>query len=63
MKIFHAIGFGIFLIILRIVMPDVFQGLESVLVKLFQVLQEVLGHFPDLSGQTASALPHAILPR
>ncbi|HEY4512744.1 MAG TPA: hypothetical protein VJH63_03770 [Candidatus Paceibacterota bacterium] len=63
MKILSAIGFGIGLIILKIIMPDVFSGLEHTLVKFFLVLQEIMGKFPDSAGQTASILPHAVFPK
>jgi hypothetical protein len=60
MAIFRAIGFGFFLIILRIVMPDVFNGLETVLIKFFQVLGNIMGQFPSDIGQTAMIYPHAV---
>lgn len=60
---FRAIGFGITLVVIRVMMPEVFSGLEDTLVKFFQVIQDMLGQFPDLSGQTASVLPQAVLPR
>lgn len=61
MQIFRAIGFGLFLIILRVVMPDVFNGLESTLVKLFQVLADSMGQFPHVTvDQTAMIYPHAV---
>lgn len=63
MGILRAIGFGIGLIILRVLMPDVFSGLESALVKFFSVLTEIMGKFPNSADQTASILPHAVFPQ
>ncbi|HEY4512185.1 MAG TPA: hypothetical protein VJH63_00825 [Candidatus Paceibacterota bacterium] len=60
MKILSAIGFGIGLIILKIIMPEVFSGLEEALVKFFSVLTDVMGKFPSASDQSAMIYPHAV---
>lgn len=60
MGILRAVGFGIGLIILRILMPDVFSGLEAALVKFFSVLVDVMGQFPNPADQTAMIYPHAV---
>jgi hypothetical protein len=58
--IFRAIGFGLFLIILRVVMPEVFNGLENTLIKFLQVLADSMGQFPHVTDQTAMIYPHAV---
>lgn len=59
---FRAIGFGITLIVLKVMMPDVFNGLESTLVKLFHILGDNLDHLPSMVDQTAMIYPHAVTP-
>lgn len=41
MKILRAIGLGIVLVIIRIVMPDVFHALQDTLLKFFDLTQNV----------------------
>jgi hypothetical protein len=60
MGIFKAVGLGIGLLILRIIMPDVFSGLEAALVKFFSVLADVMGQFPHGGDQAAMIYPHAV---
>ena len=60
-NMFRAIGFGITLVIIKVMMPDVFSGLEVTLVKLFAVLQDSLGHLPTLDTQSAQVFPHALM--
>lgn len=60
MKIFDAVGFGIGLLILKIIMPDVFSGLEHSLVRFFGVLADVMGKFPNGTDQMATIYPHAL---
>ena len=58
---FRTIGFGITLIIIRVMMPDVFMGLEGTLVKFFSVLNDTLGQVPHVTvDQTAMIYPHAV---
>jgi hypothetical protein len=57
---FRAIGFGIVLITIRIMMPEVFEGLEDTLVKFFSVLNDTMGQLPHLIDQTAMVYPHAV---
>ncbi|MES2409088.1 MAG: hypothetical protein V4509_02165 [Patescibacteria group bacterium] len=56
----RAIGFGITLIVIRVMMPDVFEGLEVTLIKFFSVLQDILGQFPHGLDQTSMIYPHAV---
>ena len=60
MKIFRAVGLGVGLLILKIIMPDVFSGLEHALVKFFSVLADVMGKFPNPADQSAMIYPHAV---
>lgn len=60
MRIRSAIGMAIGLIVLRIVMPEVFTGLEVALVKFFAVITSVMGQFPATIDQTAMIYPHAV---
>jgi hypothetical protein len=48
------------LLILKIIMPDVFSGLEHTLVKFFSVLTDVMGQFPNSADQSAMIYPHAV---
>ncbi len=51
MKILGAIGFGLAIIILRFLMPDVFHALEKTLLSFFDVLQTGL----SIGGNSMSA--------
>ncbi|MFA6445749.1 MAG: hypothetical protein WCW14_00670 [Candidatus Paceibacterota bacterium] len=42
MKIFRVLGFGLAIIIVRSVMPDVFHAIEQTLLAFFSTLQVVL---------------------
>jgi len=48
------------LIAIRILMPDVFTGLETSLVKFFAVATSAMGEFPHTLDQTAMIYPHAV---
>ena len=62
MPFWRAIGLGIGLVIIRILMPDVFEGLNDTLTAFFSTIKEVMLSSKDLlsSGQTASVFlgPH-----
>jgi hypothetical protein len=48
------------LIVLKLLMPDVFTGLETTLVKFFTVTTSAMGQFPTSIDQTAMIYPHAV---
>ena len=57
MGILRAIGFGIALVVLRALMPDVFNGLEHALIEFFTALEKVLTYSTaNLGG--AGAFPY-----
>lgn len=60
MRIRSAVGMIIGLIAIRILMPDVFTGLETSLVKFFAVATSAMGEFPHTLDQTAMIYPHAV---
>jgi len=60
MRIRNAIGMTIGLIVLKIIMPDVFNGLETSLVKFFTVATSAMEQFPNNMDQTAMIYPHAV---
>jgi len=60
MRIRSAIGMFIGLIVLKLLMPDVFTGLETSLVKFFTVATSAMGQFPSSIDQTALIYPHAV---
>lgn len=60
MRIRSAVGMFIGLIVLKIMMPAVFTGLETSLVKFFTVTTGVMGQFPTSIDQTAMVYPHAV---
>ncbi len=55
MPLFRAIGLGIGLIVIRTLMPDVFEGLEDTLLSFFSTMTEILNVSKDslTHGQTA----------
>ena len=53
MKIFRVLGLGLAIIILRSLMPAVWQALETTLVTFFQALQNVLAQTSDITTQGA----------
>jgi len=53
MGLFRSLGFGIFLLILSVMMPAVFSGLELTLLALFDTLQTVLG----VAGDSVATTP------
>ena len=57
MKILRAVGFGIALIIIRILMPEVFNGLEHALVEFFSALTKTMEYGTSNLGGAASAFP------
>lgn len=57
MKILSALGLGLFLIILKSLMPDVFSGLGDALVAFFHSAEGAFNHL-DFSSTT---LPAAVL--
>lgn len=46
MGIFRAIGLGIGIIILKLLVPEVFSALQTTLVTFFDVLQSILAQAP-----------------
>ena len=48
MKILGAVGLGLTIVIVKILMPDVLHGIEKTLVEFFDLLEGVMTH-----GQTA----------
>lgn len=53
MGILRAIGLGIGIIVLKLLMPDVFEGLEDTLIAFFHVLKESLALGSDSLHNTA----------
>lgn len=49
MKIFRALGLGLAIVMLKFLMPPVFEGLEDALVALFQTVQHVSEIGRDIS--------------
>jgi len=60
MKIFRAVGLGVAIIVLKLLMPEVFKAFESSLLVFFSVLQGVLNAFPN--GNSLAA-PADMIPR
>ena len=54
MKILRAVGFGMALVILRVLMPEVFSGLEHTLVVFFSSLTTILTYSTSNMGAAAS---------
>ena len=44
MGIFKALGLGLTIVILKLLMPDVMSGFEGTLTAFFGVTQSILGH-------------------
>lgn len=55
MKIFRAIGLGLGIVVLRFLVPELWESLEQTLLTFFEVLQTVLLAGKDFAGQGASA--------
>jgi hypothetical protein len=49
MKIFEALGWGLFFLIIRNTMPEVFSGFVHTLTLLFSVLQTGLAHAQQIN--------------
>lgn len=62
MGIFRAIGFIIVLLAIRILMPEVFSGLEETLLKFFASLQSVLSYGPEMLATPIGQIPHPEVP-
>lgn len=54
MGIFKAIGLAIGIIVLRLLMPRVFEGLEDTLITLFRVLGDTVSYGGDALHNTAA---------
>lgn len=54
MKILRAIGLGIGIIILKLLMPKVFEGFEDTLITLFRVLGDTVSYGGDALHNTAA---------
>ncbi len=53
MGIFKALGLGLVIVILKLLMPDVMSGLEGTLASFFGVTQTILAHVQyALSGNS-----------
>ena len=58
MKILSAVGLGIAIIVLKLLMSEVFHAFEYTLVSLFDFLQQSLGIAKDAAGNlNAGVLP------
>lgn len=53
MRIFRAIGLGIAIVVLRFLVPAIFAGLQSMLLKMFTTVEFLL----DFVQATISGLP------
>ena len=57
MKIFRAIGIGVFFLILITFMPDVFVKLQETLVSFFDTLQNILQVASSMNAGMISGIP------
>ncbi len=61
MRFWKAIGLGIGLLVIRLMMPEVFDGIKSTLLALFSTIQDALAISTEVlhHGQTAAlSYPH-----
>lgn len=63
MGIRRTIGLVLFLIVVKILMPDVFDGIEATLVMFFVVLKKLLLTAGTLQHNTAQVVPQELVPR
>ena len=50
MGIFKAIGLGIAIVVLKLLVPDVMSGIEATLVSFFKLTQLLLAHMAQATG-------------
>ena len=66
MGILRAIGLAVAIIVLKLLMPTVFEGLEATLIALFHALQEALATSGEAFTQGATVsvpfYPHVPIP-
>jgi hypothetical protein len=64
MPLFRAIGLGIGLLVIRALMPEVFEGLENALVEFFSTIVDVLHLSKEAlhNGQMATSVTYPHVP-
>lgn len=66
MGILRAIGLAVAIIVLKLLMPEVFEGLEATLIALFSALQDAIVTSGDVWKQGAAVsvpfYPHVPVP-